>query len=204
MRRLTILIDNGHGCNTKGKRSPQGGRLLEWQYTRDIADRILRDVCRNMENVTAVLVVPEQTDVPLRERARRVNEYIAKHSDELCVFYSIHGNAAGDGKEWKSARGWECFTTRGQNNSDLLATLLYEEIEKCLPDCRLRKDLADGDDDKEADFTVIKLANCPAVLSENLFYDNRKDFALMLSDDVKDRIAKAHIAAAVRYWEQKQ
>ena len=38
--RFVILIDNGHGKDTKGKRSPvepgypQGGRLLEYKYAR--------------------------------------------------------------------------------------------------------------------------------------------------------------------------
>lgn len=36
---MKILIDNGHGNDTPGKRSPDG-RLLEWAYTREIADRV--------------------------------------------------------------------------------------------------------------------------------------------------------------------
>ena len=32
---MKILIDNGHGSNTKGKRSPDG-RLMEYAYTREI------------------------------------------------------------------------------------------------------------------------------------------------------------------------
>ena len=38
MKTMLILIDNGHGCNTAGKRSPDG-RLLEYQYAREIAKR---------------------------------------------------------------------------------------------------------------------------------------------------------------------
>lgn len=37
---MKILIDNGHGENTPGKCSPDG-RLKEWIYTREIADRIV-------------------------------------------------------------------------------------------------------------------------------------------------------------------
>lgn len=37
---MRILIDNGHGENTPGKRSPDG-KLKEWAYTRDIADRVI-------------------------------------------------------------------------------------------------------------------------------------------------------------------
>lgn len=37
---MKILIDNGHGENTPGKCSPDG-RLKEWAYTREIADRVV-------------------------------------------------------------------------------------------------------------------------------------------------------------------
>ena len=37
---MKILIDNGHGENTTGKCSPDG-RLKEWAYTREIADRVV-------------------------------------------------------------------------------------------------------------------------------------------------------------------
>ena len=38
-----IIIDNGHGIDTKGKRSPvwpDGSQLLEWEFNRDIANRL--------------------------------------------------------------------------------------------------------------------------------------------------------------------
>ena len=38
---MKILIDNGHGENTPGKCSPDG-RLKEWAYTREIADRVMK------------------------------------------------------------------------------------------------------------------------------------------------------------------
>ena len=37
---MRILIDNGHGENTPGKRSPDG-KLREWEYTRRIADMVI-------------------------------------------------------------------------------------------------------------------------------------------------------------------
>ena len=37
---MKILIDNGHGEDTKGKCSPDG-RLKEYAYTREIASRIV-------------------------------------------------------------------------------------------------------------------------------------------------------------------
>ena len=40
---MKILIDNGHGIQTKGKRSPDG-KLLEYVYKREIAKRIVADL----------------------------------------------------------------------------------------------------------------------------------------------------------------
>ena len=40
---MKVLIDNGHGVDTKGKRSPvwpDGRQLFEWEFNRDIAKRV--------------------------------------------------------------------------------------------------------------------------------------------------------------------
>ena len=42
---MTILIDNGHGENTPGKRS-QDGTFREYAYTREIADEVVRELAK--------------------------------------------------------------------------------------------------------------------------------------------------------------
>ena len=64
---MKILIDNGHGQETAGKRSPDG-RLLEWSYNREIARRIVAAL--QSEHFYASLLVPEDEDIPLRKAAR--------------------------------------------------------------------------------------------------------------------------------------
>ena len=46
-----------------------------------------------------------------------------------------------------------------------------------LPGQRIRKDTADGDPDQEKDFYILRHTSCTAVLTENLFMDNRNDVA---------------------------
>ena len=67
---MKILIDNGHGLMTAGKRSPDG-QFREAFYTREIAKRIVADLTDR--GFTAQLLVPEEDDIPLSERVRRVN-----------------------------------------------------------------------------------------------------------------------------------
>ena len=58
---MKVLIDNGHGVETPGKRSPDG-RLREYAYAREIADRVVSLLQDN--GIDAVRIVPEETDIP--------------------------------------------------------------------------------------------------------------------------------------------
>ena len=74
---MKVLIDNGHGENTKGKRSPDG-KLREYAWTREIADMLVLELGKM--GIDAERVVKETIDVPLSERCRRVNEICGIHS----------------------------------------------------------------------------------------------------------------------------
>lgn len=107
---MKILIDNGHGENTPGKRSPDG-TFREYAYTREIADEVVRELAKR--GYVAERIVKENLDVPLAERARRVNEVCARYGANNVLLVSIHCNAAGNG-EWMNARGWSAYTTKGK------------------------------------------------------------------------------------------
>lgn len=189
---MKVLIDNGHGSNTPGKCSPDG-RLKEYAYAREIAVRLEAELRK--KGIDAERIVKEEIDVPLSERCRRANGY--KASDILLV--SIHCNAAGNDSEWMQARGWEAWTSVGQTKADKLATCLYESAEQYLPGMKMRKDMTDGDPDKESGFYILKHTKCPAVLTENLFQDNREDVDFLLSDEGKRAIIDLHVQGIVNY-----
>ena len=115
----------------------------------------------------------ETIDVPLAERARRVNEACGRYGRANVVLISIHVNAAGDGTEWRGARGWSAYTSPGKTKADTLATMTYEEAETHLKGQQIRRDTQDGDEDWEANFYMLRKTKCPAVLTENFFMDNR-------------------------------
>jgi len=62
----------------------------------------------------------------------------------------------------------------------------------------LRKDMSDGDPDYEENFTVIYKTKCPAVLTENLFMDNKTDVAFLMSDEGRNVITDIHVNAIKR------
>lgn len=191
---MIILIDNGHGIETPGKRSPDG-RFKEYLWNREVAEILCDILCD--DGFDARLLVPETNDVSLKTRVNRANKVWKEEGD--CILISIHANAAGDGSRWMSARGWSCYTTVGQTESDRLAERMYDSFRTEFPDARFRTERADGDQDYEADFYILRKTWCPAVLLENWFYDNREECAFLLRQDTKEHVAMAAFWAVRNY-----
>lgn len=184
------ILDNGHGAETAGKRSPvwdDGTQLFEWEFNRDIVKRVSSML--EEEGIQYRILVPETKDVSLSARCKRANAIYSETSGK-CFLISVHANAGG-------GTGWEAYTYVGQTKADLIATELYKEAEKeFAPDgWKIRKDTSDGDPDKESQFYILKHTKCPAVLSENFFFDNEKDCKYMLNNEFRNRIAKIHCLA---------
>lgn len=192
------LLDNGHGVDVLGKQAPDKS-ILEYLYTRELATAIYSRLL-DYDYIKPILITPELQDISLSERVKRINNYCNKYGAANCIMISIHLNAAGNG-QWMNGRGWECYTTPGQNNSDKLATILYNKAKLILPqnNISIRTDNSDGDPDKEAHFYIIRKSNCPAVLTENLFMDNRLDNKYLLSATGFNSIVAIH-TAAIKEW----
>ena len=195
---MKILIDNGHGIDTKGKRSPDG-RLLEYAQNRLLASRIVSAL--QARGLDASLLVPEETDISLPERCRRVNQWCRQLGRQNVILISIHCNAAGHGDRWLSARGWCAYTTPGPTGADALATALYTAAQAHLPGMRLRTDYTDGDPDQEAAFYLLRHTSCPAVLTENLFMDNHEDCDFLLSPEGQQALVDLHVDGITSYLE---
>lgn len=199
MKDMVVLLDNGHGCDTAGKRSPKledGRQLFEYEWTREVV-RLIAKMLEN-EGIAYHIITPEEVDVSLGERCRRANSF-AKTCGKPTVFLSIHNNAAGCGG-WMEAYGWCAFTSRGTTKADKLADCLYEAAAEIFPEgTRLRKDFSDGDVDQEAGFYVLKHTSMPAVLTENFFMDCRKECEWLLTNEAKEMCARVQVEGIKKY-----
>ena len=189
---MKILIDNGHGLMTPGKRSPDG-QFREAFYNREIARRVVSDLLDR--GYDAELLVPEDDDISLAERVRRTNRHCLLLGKKNVVLVSIHVNAAGDGSKWLNATGWSCYTCNGQTASDNLAECLYESAVKNFPGRKIRTDISDGDRDWEENFYILKKSLCPAVLTENFFMDSYSDLEYLQSKVGKQAVVDTHVEA---------
>ena len=196
---MKILIDNGHGVFTPGKRSPDG-QFREAFDTRQIAKMIVSDL--NDRGYDASLLVPEDDDIPLKERCNRVNCQCLIRGTKNVICVSIHVNAAGNGTSWTNATGWSVYTSKGQTEADILADCLANAAKKYLTEQKIRGDWSDGDIDFEAGFYILKHTLCPAVLTENFFMDNHKDLQYLQSATGRRAIVDLHVEGIIEYIER--
>lgn len=184
---MLIILDNGHGVNTPGKRSPvwdDNTQLLEYEFNRDIVKRIKNKL--DQLNIPSVILVPELEDISLVERCRRVNNIYFDYKD--CLLLSIHANAGG-------GTGWEAYTSIGVTKSDNYSTIFYNIAREYFAGWNIRVDFTDKDPDKESNFFILKNTLCPAILTENFFMDTQKDCRYILSEEGRENIANMHVAA---------
>jgi N-acetylmuramoyl-L-alanine amidase len=210
--KFAVCIDNGHGEETPGKRSPYASDkkntpalyLREYQFAREVASRLKAEL--EAVGVTVFLCTPETRDIALSTRARRANDFQSANPQLHCVFVSIHANASGSDNKWHQASGWECWTTEGKNNSDELAACLYDAADQVFPPLNMkvrRHGTTRLTWNAEKNFTVIYRANMPAVLTENFFQDNVSDCTFLLSETGIQSIVNVHVQGLISFAKEK-
>lgn len=191
---IKILIDNGHGVNTPGKCSPDK-RLREYAYAREIARRV--EKCLKCKGYDAQRIVEEETDIPLSVRCKRVNDICKQVGTKNVLLVSIHNNAAGTNGKWHEARGFSAHVgMNASSKSKMLAQYLWNEA--------IQQGLKGNRSVPAAPYIAQNLAicrdtACPAVLTENLFQDNKEDVKLLLSEEGKEKVTATHVNAIVEF-----
>ena len=178
------LLDNGHGVETSGKRSPRfedGTQLLEYEFNRAIVKRIIDRL--DELGVASLNLVPGEHDVPLADRVALASACDDKGLQKIYV--SVHGNAATD--LWSIASGVETYHYPNSQTGIALATV----FQKHLVQQTGWKDRGI----KEAKFYVLRKTTMPAILTENGFFSNKAQCEQMLSMEYRDKVAEAHVQA---------
>jgi N-acetylmuramoyl-L-alanine amidase len=179
-----LYLDAGHGGSDPGAVGAMGTR------EKDVAlgvvmlmGALLADVCE--------VRFTRKTDVfvTLQKRAELAN------AGGAAMFVSVHCNSA----ENRDASGFEVYTTPGKTKSDDLAIELFRSFALAFPTRRKRMDTADGDEDKEANFAVLRLTACPAALFELDFISNEDGELILGNKTMWPKFAEA-LAQGVRAY----
>ena len=191
---MTIILDPGHGgIDAQGKyvtspnkmfQFPNGEIAYEGFYNRIIARKI-HSILTHIENIRVLSTVDifGHEDIPLRDRVKFINRFNKKTT----ILVSLHSNASPN----HNARGLEIWTSIGRTRADKLAKYIAIEMMENLKryDVTYRFDYVHNKYSKEAQFYVLRHTKCPAVLLENLFFDQEDDFRLLNNNDFLDELA---------------
>lgn len=197
---MICIIDNGHGSNTPGKCSPDKS-IREYAYARKLAKAIAKRL--KGEGISYVMLTPEETDTSITTRIKRANEVCKNNKD--CFLISIHLNAAGTG-EWAYAKGWSVFVSKNASKKSKQIAKTFTELAKEQGIMGNRSVPSGGYwtwDWSKYDIALLKSTSCPAVLTENLFQDNKKDVEYLLSDEGFNTLVELHVAAikqVIKEW----
>ncbi len=178
-KKRKIALDDGHGIDTAGKRSPafaDGSILKENECNRRIAHELGEALTRCGFEV--IQVAPEETDTPLKTRVMRANE---AHAD---AYISIHANAYGTG--WNEANGvesWIYEKVMGQSQSYLFAKAVHEALVAA-------SGRRDRGIKRSGELYVLRATEMHAVLVECGFMTNAEEAALLRAEDYCRRLAE--------------
>lgn len=193
---MFIVLDCGHSKLTKGKRSPDG-RFLEYEYNRRLGKAIGQRLTDMGISWCFTYDTEDEIDLSLTERANVANRFSKMYGSKNVLLISIHHNAAGDGKDFVKANGWEIYTTKGDTVSDKYADIFCEEAEKVLKPLGRK---VRGH--KEHNFTVIYKTVCPSVLIEYGFFTDREEMEWMLTDEALNAFVELTVNSIQRFMKK--
>lgn len=184
------ILDAGHGSVINNEYYCRaGGRKVitdkfayyEGESNRAIVNRLSERLI--MHKIPFYPLAYEYEDITLDTRVARANKIYAENKHTYLL--SFHSNAGG-------GTGFEIWTSPGPTKSDKIATFFGEAIQRdsVLGEFRFRTDMTDGDLDKEDHLTILTRTNCPAVLFENLFFDNPMDLQFLMDLNFRDTLAE--------------
>ena len=162
------------GAGIKAYAHKNGVFVREGEFNRAVRDELFKLI--NQDGTMKWKSVNQgYADTSLPERVQYINMIHRKFPEAVMV--SIHGNAGG-------GKGFEVYTSKGETESDKIADVWIEEMEKQFP-----KKVNRGE--KDRNFYLLHRTTCPAILTESFFMDTLKDCKIMISKEGQQKVALA-------------
>lgn len=208
---VVIAIGTPHRLREAGKQSPDGS-LKECVYGREIASGVAAELqamgCKCVIDYMPLDLPESMQSSSARQERQRELAMRVNFVGELCrqngagnvLYCSIHVNAAGSDGQWHTPSGWQvCVGTKASERSRLLAGCLFDAARH--EGLKVRQPMP-SQKYWEQSLYVLDNTACPAVLTENLFQDNRRDVDFLLSDEGRHAIERLHVEGIIRYIEK--
>lgn len=193
---MKFLFDTGHsGIDpTTGKYVTPGKRMVKDDVTfyegvnnRLVAKEVV-NACKDL-GLDCQVLFDHWKDLSLGTRVNLANDSYFKNNKKVFLI-SIHSDAAGNGKEWHSAKGVTTFIfDRAGKKSQQFADIIHTNIIKEVGSLTKNRGI------KRANFQLLRDTACPAILLELGFHTNKEEVKLIQSKEWHQKVAKA-IASA--------
>lgn len=203
-----VILGTAHRKREPGKSSPDG-RLKEYKYSREICALVAKKLSEQgytceIDWTADDLEVSQQSSNCTKERNRelvmrvnKVNTLYGKRGTKKVLYVSVHCNAAGSNGQWNKAQGWQvCVGNKASQNSKILAGCLFDAAKA--QGLKMRQP-APTQKYWPQNLYVMNNTICPAVLTENLFQDNKADVDFLLSEEGKQAIVDLHVEGIKDY-----
>lgn len=206
--KYVIYLDAGHGgvdvdgrYTTRGKsfKHSKGEFHDGTMFYEGVSNRLSADILKPMlesEGFEVVVIYEPVADISLTERVNRANSHW-RNGKRPGLLISLHSNAV-SAERAGQARGFLVYTSVGETPSDVIAHDLLDEYEKIFPNLRVRRDSRNSGPDYEANFTMLSRTVMPAILPENLFFDNYDDAVLLMSKEYHKGYCQALVNTCIK------
>ena len=179
---VKLYLDVGHGGSDPGA---VGNGLKEKDLTLQISKKI-NDLLKDYEGIIVKMSRSTDKTLSLKQRTDEANKWGAD------LLLSIHINAGG-------GTGFESFIYNGNVSSNTVKyrDTIHNEIMKQLKGVRDRGK-------KRANFHMLRESKMPAILTENMFIDTKKDADQLKKQSFINKIAQGHVNGIVKLFNLKK
>lgn len=191
--KFIILLDNGHSAGLDTNHSPDK-KLIEGKFAREVTTEVQNIL--KAKGYQVERIVPELSDISLSTRSTRVNNICDKNKDKKVILVSVHIDACDskvDSEGWTSANHWSVWVYRACSEaSKKFATAMHTSAKK-------HGLKVTSEPYRTAGFWIVRKTKCPAILTENLFQNNRENCKWLLSEEGKKTIVDVHVQGIEDY-----
>lgn len=199
MTKLTIYLDAGHGgIDAAGKYTTAPSKMFKHTsgafhdgstFYEGVSNRVFAALVTDTFKAKGYDVVPcfdAVADTSLASRTTIANRHFRQltRDDRKAqgLFLSLHSDAHNG-----NARGFTCFSAENARTSALAEAAITETLKSALvPTFGVTARTP-----KQKNLSVLRNTVMPAVLFENLFFDNLKDATLLMRQDYQQAFALA-------------
>lgn len=199
MKKLIIYLDAGHGGIDAADRYTTAPSKMFAHASGDfhkgstfyegVSNRVFAALVTDALEAQGFIVIPcfdAVADTSLTSRTtianRHLNRAYKQDKNIAGLFISLHSDAHNG-----TARGFTCYSAENARTSALASAAISEALKSTL----VRSFSVTARTPKQKNFSVLRNTVMPAVLVENLFFDNLQDATLLMRADYQKAFALA-------------